>query len=276
MTKRTLLAAAAAISLFASRAFARPMTATDLHMMHRLGAPEVSADGRWAAFTISDTDLAANKRNNTLYLLDLKAKGAAPQPVQGAEKGHDAVFGPDGSIWFIMEASGQDQLFRMAPGGAPAQVSNLKGEIAGFKLAPSGDRLVIWADRDLRCADFACADLPKKPETGSGRTYDQLFVRHWDTWVEPGVKSRLFGFAVENGRLAGAGVPLTGALVGDTPSKPMGGGEEIAFSPDGRTVFFALREAGRIEAKSTNLDIFAVPSDGSAARKLPWMVTSPF
>src|SRR4030095_155835 len=141
MTKH-ILAAAAAFSLFASPAVARPMTATDLHMMHRLGAPEVSTDGRWAVFTISSTDLAANKRNNTLYLLDLKAKGAAPPPVPGAEKGHDAMFGPDGSIWFIMEAGGQDQLFRLVPGGAPIQVSNLKGEIAGFKLAASGDRLV--------------------------------------------------------------------------------------------------------------------------------------
>ena len=78
------------------------------------------------------------------------------------------------------------------------------------------------------------------------------------------MKSRLFGFAVAGGKLAGNGVPLTGGLVGDTPSKPFGGAEEIAFSPDGRTVFFALREAGRIEAKSTNLDIFQVPSDGSA------------
>jgi dipeptidyl aminopeptidase/acylaminoacyl peptidase len=61
------------------------------------------------------------------------------------------------------------------------------------------------------------------------------------------------------------GVRLTGELVGDTPSKPFGGGEEIAISRDGRTVFFALREAGRIEPTSTNLDIFASPIDGSAA-----------
>ena len=264
MIKPTLLAATAALSLFATPAFARPMTATDMHMMHRLGAPEVSPDGRWAAFTISATDMAANKRNNTLYLLDLKAKGAAPQPVKGGEKGHDAMFGPDGSLWFIMEANGQDQLFRMVPGGAPVQASNLKGEIGGFKLAPSGDRLVIWSDRDLRCTDFACADLPKKAETGSARTYDQLFIRHWDTWAEPGVRSRLFGFVVANGQVTGAGAPLTGTLVGDTPSKPFGGGEELAISPDGRTVYFALREAGRIEATSTNLDIFSSPSDGSA------------
>ena len=265
MTKRTLLAAAAAFTLFATPAFARPMTATDMHMMHRLGAPEVSPDGRWAVFTISETDLPNNKRNNTLYLLDLKAKAAAPQPVKGAEKGHDAAFAADGSIWFIMEANAQDQLFRLVPGGAPTRVSSFKGEIAGFKLAPSGDRLVIWGDRDLRCTDFACEGLPKKAETGSARTYDQLFIRHWDTWAQPGVRSRLFGFAVQGGKVAGAGVPLTGALVGDTPSKPFGAGEEIAFSPDGKTIFFTLREAGRIEATSTNLDIFSTPSDGSAA-----------
>jgi dipeptidyl aminopeptidase/acylaminoacyl peptidase len=235
-----------------------------MQSMHRLGAPEVSLDGKWAVFTISTTDWAKNKRVNTLYLLDLTRPGATPQPVKGAEKGHDAVFGPDGSLWFLMAAGDQDQLFRKPLAGAPVQVSNFKGDIGGFRLAPSGDRIVIWADRDLRCADLNCAGLPPKPKTGTGRTYDQLFVRHWDTWAEPGVKSRLFGFAVSGGKLVGGGAPLTGNLVGDTPSKPFGGAEEIAFSPDGRTVYFALREAGRIEALSTNLDIFQVPSDGSA------------
>ncbi len=241
------------------------MTATDMQSMHRLGAPEVSRDGKWAVFTISTTDWEKNKRVNTLYLLDLTRPGAAPQPVKGAEKGHDAVFGPDGSLWFLMPVGDHDQLFRMPVGGAPVQLSNFTGDVGGFELAPTGDRVVVWADRDLSCSDLNCAGLPEKPKTGSGRTYDQLFIRHWDTWAEPGVKSRLFGFAVQDGKLVGGGVPLTGSLVGDTPSKPFGGGEEITFSPDGRTTYFTLREAGRIEALSTNLDIFAVPADGSSA-----------
>jgi dipeptidyl aminopeptidase/acylaminoacyl peptidase len=265
MIQTKLLLAAAAAALAISSAHARPMTATDLQSMHRIGAPDVSRDGRWAVFTVSDTDWTKNKRVNTLHLLDLGKAGATPQPIGGAEKGHDAVFGPDGALWFLMAAGDHDQLFRMPIGGVPAQVSSFSGDVGGFKLAPSGDHLVVWADRDLRCTDLNCAGLPAKAATGSGRTYDQLFIRHWDTWAEPGVRSRLFGFSLAGGKLAGNGVPLTGKLVGDTPSKPFGGGEEIAFSADGRTVYFTLREAGRIESKSTNMDIFAVPSDGSAA-----------
>jgi dipeptidyl aminopeptidase/acylaminoacyl peptidase len=265
MIQPKLLLAAAAAALAVSSAHARPMTAVDLQSIHRLGSPEVSRDGRWAVFTISSTDWGKNKRVNTLYLLDLTRPGATPQPVAGAARGHDAVFGPDGSLWFLMPVDDQDQLFHMPPGGKPVQASNFKGDIGGFRVSPSGDRVVVWADRDLRCADLNCAGLPAKPKIGSGRTYDQLFIRHWDTWAEPGVRSRLFGYAVAGGKLAGNGIPLTGSLVGDTPSKPFGGAEEIAFSPDGRTVYFALREAGRIEPLSTNLDIFQVPSDGSTA-----------
>ncbi len=223
MTRTSLLVAAAAAALASAPALARPMTATDMQTMHRLGAPEVSRDGRWGVFTVSSTDLAKNKRNNTLYLLDLTKSGAAPQPVKGAEKGHDAVFGPDGSLWFLMPVGDHDQLFRMALGQTPLQLSKFTGDVGGFKLAPTGNRVVVWADRDLRCTDLNCAGLPEKTKTGSGRTYDQLFIRHWDSWAEPGVKSRLFGFAVDGGKLAGGGVPLTGSLVGDTPSKPFGG-----------------------------------------------------
>ena len=264
MIRTKLLIAAAAICA-ATPTLARPMTAKDMQSLHRLGAPEVSRDGRFALFTVSQTDWDKNKRANTLYLLDLTRPGATPVAVQGAEKGHDAVFGADGAIWFLNSVDDQDQLFRMPVGGAPVQVSSFKGDISGFKLSPSGDRVVVWADRDLRCADLNCESLPEKAATGSGRTYDQLFIRHWDTWAEPGVRSRLFGFGFDGGKLSGAGARVTGALVGDTPSKPFGGGEEISFSPDGRTVYFALRESGRVESLSTNLDIFSAPSDGSSA-----------
>ena len=241
------------------------MTATDMHMMHRLGAPEVSRDGHWAVFTISDTDLDKNKRNDRLYLLDLTRPGAAPQPIAAAAKGHDAVFGPDNAIWFLMAVE------RPGPAVPHAASAALRCGSAISRATSAGSssrrRAMKWSSGPTAtCAapTSIAPGLPDKPKTGSARVYDQLFIRHWDTWATPGVKSRLFGFAVAGGKLAGAGVPLTGNLVGDTPSKPFGGGEELNFSPDGKTLYFALREAGRIEPLSTNLDIFATPTDGSA------------
>jgi len=264
MIKASLLFAAVAAALAASPAAARPMTAVDLQSIHRLGAPAISPAGDMAAFTVSSTDWEKNKHVNTLYLLDLTIKGAEPRPVPGAAKGHDPVFGPDGSLWFLMPVGDRDQLFRMVSGGAAEQVSDFGADISGFKIAPSGDRVVVWADRDLRCPDLNCTSLPTARAIGSGRTYDQLFIRHWDMWQVPGVRSRLFTYPVVGGKLTGGGVPIEGKLVGDTPSKPFGGGEELSFSPDGRTVYFALREAGRTEELSTNLDVFAAPADGSA------------
>ena len=264
MIKFQLLVAAAASALAASPAVARPMTAVDLQSMHRLGSPVVSPDGRTAVFTVSDTDWTKNKRVNKLYRLDLTRAGAQPQAIAGAQKGHDATFSGDGTLWFLMPVGEQEQLFRMAPGGKPVQVSSFHGDVSGFKVSDAGNMVVVWADRDLRCTDLNCASLPDEPKIGSGRTYDQLFVRHWDTWATPGVRSRLFAFPVAGGKLGGIGVPIEGQLVGDTPSKPFGGGEEIALSPDGRTVYFALREAGRTEELSTNLDIFQAPTDRRA------------
>ncbi|QDP20009.1 alpha/beta hydrolase family protein [Sphingomonas xanthus] len=266
MLKRIALAASvAAAALISTPSLARPMTATDMHMMRRLGAPSVSPDGRWAMFTLSQTDLSANRRRNPIYLLDLNGRGAAPRQVAGTEGGNSAAWGPDGAIYFLKSVNDRTQLFRLPIGGAATQISDFGAEISGFKLSPRGDRVIVWADRP-DCPDLACAatTFPAKPE-GSGRTYDQLFVRHWDSWVEPGVRSRIYAYPVADGKLVGGGVRLTGDLDGDTPSKPFGGGEEIDWSPDGRTVYFTLRDAGRIEATSTNLDIFAAPADGSAA-----------
>ncbi|GAA4811997.1 S9 family peptidase [Sphingosinicella ginsenosidimutans] len=277
---KKLLAASLALLAFAAgpAAFARPMTATDLATMRRIGAPAASPDGRWIAYQLRETDLEANRGRTDLWLLDMSAPGGRAVKIASSadHNEHDPHFSPDGRwLYYMTDASGSDQLWRIAIGGQgadgqPQQVTRFSVDLGGYLLAPTGDRVAVWADRDLRCADIECGNVPP-PATagqGSGRTYDQLFVRHWDTWVTPGVRSRIFIVPLGDGRAQGAGTPVATNLTGDAPSKPFGGAEELAWSPDGRTLYFALREAGRIEASSTNLDIFAASVDGGAPANL--------
>ena len=262
MTKLLMLAA-----LAAAPAAARPFTPQDLVGLTRIEAPVVSPDGRWLVWQQRETDLAANRGRHDLWRLDLaNRKGAAAEKfasLADAEE-RDAAFGADGALYFLSDRKGgKSAVWRVAmAGGAATQVTG-DYDLAGFKLSPAGNAILVWADRPVGAAslDVVKPDVPK--EQGSGRTYDQMFVRHWDAWAD-GQRSQLFVIPLANGRAVGPGHAIEGALVGDTPSKPFGGGEEIAWSRDGRTVYFALREAGRTEALSTNLDIFSAPADGSA------------
>jgi len=266
-----LAASLAALALAsASAAPARPMTATDLATMRRLSGPVASPDGNWIVYQLRETDLEANRGRTDLWMLDLRRTDAEPVRVaSAAEHGeHDPRFSADGRwLYFLSNASGSEQLWRVAlPDGTPERITDFATDIAGYLPAPSDDRIAIWADRHMDCADINCANGPApQAGRGSGRVYDEIFVRHWDTWVEPGVRSRIFTFPLVDGRPQGAGSPVAPGLTGDSPSKPFGGAEEIAWSPDGRTLYFALRQGGAAEPRSTDLDIYAVPGDASAA-----------
>lgn len=265
--KKLLLASVALVS-FAFPATARQLTIEDVTMLSRVSSPAVSPDGHWLVWQQRETDLAGDKGRYDLWRLDLTTKGAKPEKLIGewAVNETSPQFSHDGkTIWFQSDKGGEDNVWAIAvTGGAPTQVTDLKGGIGGFKVAPTEDKMLIWADRLPGAPSSEPAMIKKRDDAGSGRTFDQMFIRHWASWSD-GTRSQLFVLPMANGKAAGYGKAIEGALVGDSPSKPFGGGEEVSWSADGKTVFFALREAGRIEPLSTNLDIFAAPADGSAA-----------
>ena len=260
-----LIAAALAATL-ATTALARPFTPQDMVSLSRVGAPVVSPDGRWLVWDQRETDLAANKGRHDLWRLDLKAKNAAPEKFASTDaEESDPAFGPDGSLYFLSNRKGDvSAVWRVSMAGGPATQVTGDYDLSGFKVSPTGNAILVWTDKPVGAANLDVKPADKPKDAGSGRTFDQMFVRHWDTW-EDGQRSQLFVIPLANGKADGPGHAIEGALVGDTPSKPFGDGSELAWSADGKTVYFTLREAGRIEPLSTNLDIFAAPADGSAA-----------
>ena len=263
--KRFLAASLLAFAA-ASPALSRQLTIADVTMLSRVGAPTVSADGRWMAWAQRETDLAANRGRYDIWRLDLSRRGAEPEKILGeadVNENDPQIVGA--TLYFSSDKGGDDAIWAMpVVGGVPRKLTGFQGGFGGFKVAPTADRIVVWADRMPGAPSLAPAMAKKDANAGGGRTYDQLFVRHWDTWAN-GDRSQLFVLPLTADGAPGDGVAVERGLVGDTPSKPSGGGEEVNWSADGRTLYFVLREAGRIEATSTNLDIFAVPADRSAA-----------
>jgi dipeptidyl aminopeptidase/acylaminoacyl peptidase len=262
-----LLLAGVLLASAAAPALARDLTIQDVATLSRVGAPAVSPDGKWLVWQQRETDLAANRGRYDLWRLDLAKKGAVPEKLVAEADVNETnpQFSADGAtIWFQSDKGGDDAVWGVAvTGGTLTQLTRIPGGFSGFKVAPTGDKLLVWADRKPGAPSLEPAMVKKDPNAGSGRVYDQLFVRHWDSWAN-GDRSQLFVLPFGPNGATGNGVAIVGKLIGDTPSKPFGGGEELAWSADGRTVYFALREAGRIEPTSTNLDIFAAPADGSA------------
>jgi dipeptidyl aminopeptidase/acylaminoacyl peptidase len=266
--KKLLSASVFALLAATAPAGARQLTIDDVTMLSRVSAPAVSADGHWLVWQQRETDLAADGGKTDLWRLDLTKKGAMPEKLvaEGDVDETAPQFSADGATVYFQSNKGGDDAVWSVPvaGGAPRQLTNFKGGMGGFKVAPTGDKLLIFADRRPGAPSLEPAMVKKGPNAGNARTYDQMFIRHWASWAD-GNRSQIFVLPLTAGGAPGNGVAIEGKLVGDSPSKPFGGGEEVSWSADGKTVYFALREAGRIEPLSVNLDIFAAPADGSAA-----------
>ncbi len=251
------------------------MTAEDLATLKRLGGPAVSPDEQSVAFQVTETDPDSYERITALYVLDLSGGNNVPRRVadQADASEHSPAYSVDGArLYYLSDASGSEQLWFVPTGGGdPVQASDLEAGIAGFKLSPKGDRVAIWGDVARDCTTFGCKEdgNSAEPGPGTGREYDELFVRHWSSWETTGVYSRIFAFDLVDGKVAGAGTAMDGELVGDSPTKPFGGGEEVTWLPDGSGVVFTLRNADRNEPKSTNLDIYGSTVDGERTRPMP-------
>ncbi|MBC6981612.1 S9 family peptidase [Caulobacter sp. 17J80-11] len=269
-------AAVSALALSAGAASAadgRGFTAKDMVMLERISDPQVSPDGRFAVYSLRQTDWEKNKGVNSLWIVDLKAKGAQPARMGASDGGAlSPRWSADGkSIYFLSARSGSMQVWKTDATGANAvQVTNLPIDVQAFRTSPDGKTMVVglavFPDCDtLKCTTDRTAE--KAASKATGVLYDKLFVRHWDTWAD-GTQNHLYSLSLDAAGVAtGEPVALMKGFDGDAPTKPFGDDADYGFSPDSKEVWFSARVAGKTEPWSTNFDLWSVPVDGSAAPK---------
>ena len=240
-------------------------TVQDLVMLDRLSNPQASPGGKWIAFERRQTDLDANRGRTQVWIVRPDGTGLR-QLTTHASGATGPCWTPDGaSLLFLSERSGSSQVWRIRLDGGEAEaVIDLPLDVGGFTVSRDGKRLVLSMEvlpgRGPAETRAAMDEIAKQKATG--RIYERLFVRHWDTW-NTGTRSHLFAYSLET-RTA---VDVMKGMDADAPSKPFGGTEEYTFTPDGSGVVFTAKSTGRDEAWSTNFDLFVAPSDGSGAPK---------
>ncbi|MBO9716017.1 MAG: S9 family peptidase [Pseudoxanthomonas sp.] len=275
-----LLAAMLGMAHAAPAEAARGFDVRDMQRLDRISSPVLAPDGGLLVFAkremLGGSGEDLGKASTSLWVRDLHAGQAqAKRLTPVGWNVSSPAFSSDGqSLYFLSGQSGTQQVYAVAAtGGAPRQITRLPLDVGSFKVAPGGERLAVSLEVFPDCAaDLDCTvkrQAQREQAKASGVIYDQLFVRHWDTWMD-GRLNRLFVTTPVTGKTQPA-VTLVGAddrgVPGNVPSRPFGDESEYTWSPDGRSLVFAMRRADRKEAWSTNFDLFQF-SEGQPLRNL--------
>lgn len=230
----------------------RRMTPEALWAMGRIGSVAVSPDEKQIAYTVSYYSVPQNKSNSEVFVMD--ADGSAnTQITQSTWKEAQPVWFKDGKkLAFLSSESGSNQVWEMNPNGTERkQLTQYDGDIEGFSFSPDGKKLLFIAQvKTVKSTADKHPDLPK----ATGIIVNDLMYKHWDEWVTTAPHPFVADFD-------GNGISnVTDILEGEpyeSPMKPWGGIEQLAWSPASDKVAYTCRKkTGLAYAISTNSDIY--------------------
>ncbi len=256
-----------------SLAATRGLDVRDMIALDRVSSPLLTADGGNVIFAkrVVGTD---SKASTGLYIRNLRTRDLAPpKPLTPAGWNvNSAALSADGqTVYFLSARNGSQQLYAQpTTGGTPRQMTDFPVDVDSFHVSPQGDRVAFSSGVFQDCgSDLACTSKKldaHKARKNTGEVFDNLFVRHWDTWAD-GRRNTLFVAPLPAGKAAavkGASA-ISATLAGDAPSKPFGGNDDFTWSPDGKSVVAAIRVAGKQEPWSTNFDLYRLDAEGKQA-----------
>ena len=242
----------------------KKLTPEALWAMGRIGSSSVSPDGKQIAYTVSYYSVKENKSHTVIYVMNADGTNnlllthtadseVEPTWIKGGSK-----------IAFLTATSGSMQIWDMNPDGSERkQLSSYEGGIEGFKFSPDESKVLFISQVKYgqRTSDIY-PDLDK----ASGKVINDLMYKHWDEWVENIPHPFVASF---DGNQVGAATDILKDEPYESPMKPFGGIEQLAWSNDSKQIAYTCRKKTGLEySVSTDSDIYLYNTETGETRNL--------
>jgi dipeptidyl aminopeptidase/acylaminoacyl peptidase len=246
--------------------------------LKQVSEPVPSPDGKWLVFAAVDVNLEANTMTSHLWVVPT---GGGPARRLNQTPNHEERprFSPDGKrlIW-TSKATDPPQIwmsnFTAETGsleGAARQITDISTGADGGIWSPDGNRIVFVSSVYADCRDDACnkqRDEELSKNKVKAKIFTKLFYRHWNAF-SASKRNHLFVINSTSDFTSGERLQEGRDLTPgdhDVPPFQLGGEDLYAISPDSQEVAYTSN-GDKVEATSTNTEIFVVPIGGGGMSK---------
>ncbi len=226
----------------------RMMTPEALWAMGRISTVEASPNGQQVIYQVGYYSVKQNKSHQVICIMDADGKNNR-QLTTSSKSESDPVWLDAQTIAYLSNG----EIWTMRPDGSDRrQLSETGGKVEGFKFSPDRQKVIILQSIPFyEVIQKNPDDLPK----ATGRRVTDLMYRHWDHYVES--IQHPFIYSVNDKGIAKDGSDILEGEPFECPMEPFGGIEQLAWSPDSKTIAYTCRKKTGLEYSiSTDSDIY--------------------
>jgi dipeptidyl aminopeptidase/acylaminoacyl peptidase len=140
-----ILAVLSTVSLGAQER--RPLKVDDIFALKNVGDPQISPDGQWVAYTVSQMNEQKDNADTDIYMAPM-AGGEALRLTTSQKPESSPRWSPDGRYLGFLSSreGGKSQVWLLPRGGGEAtRLTDLDGGVSSFAWSPDSTRLVLVA-----------------------------------------------------------------------------------------------------------------------------------
>ena len=246
------------------------LTPEALWAMGRIGGADIHPTTGHIIYSVTYYSVKENRSNSELFVLPAGATEPIQLTFDNKYQG-TAHWMSETEISYISTESGSAQVWKMAltidgnnaKAGKAVQLTDYEGGIDDYAFSPDFNKLLFVSQ--VKTVEQT-ADVYPDLDKASGHFHNDLMYKHWDEWTETAPHPFVAEF---DGKQISHIKDLLEGEKYESPMKPFGGIEQLAWSPDGKYIAYTCRKKTGLDyAVSTNSDIYLCDLQSGETRNL--------